>query len=207
MDEWVRDGKEPPESRYPTIADGTLVRREAVKFPEIPSGSASMITSRSTSVAAPPARVHDALRLDFGPQWKKRIITKQPPEVGKPFPALVPQVNEDGNELAGVRLPQLEVPLATYTGWDLRDPKIGMPDERVSFLGSFFPLPKTNADAEAAGDPRQPIAERYSSREDYLAKFSAAAEKLAHDRFLLQEDIPALLTRAGEEWDYVHAAQ
>jgi hypothetical protein len=62
----------------------------------------------------------------------------------------VPQVDNDGNDLGGVRLPQLEVPLATYTGWNLRDPKIGMPDERVSFLGSFFPLPKTKADAEAA---------------------------------------------------------
>ena len=155
------------------------------------------------SLAKPPQRVHDALRLDFGPQWKNRIITKQPPGVGKPFPALVPQVNADGNEIAGVRLPQLEVPLATYTGWNLRDPKIGMPNERVSFLGSFFPLPETKAEAEAAGDPRQPIAERYPSREEYLAKFREAASKLADDGFLLREDIDALVARGGEEWDYV----
>ena len=203
MDDWVRDGKAPPESRYPKIADGTLVRREALKWPEIPSGSTSTITSRSTSVTVPPQRVHDALRLDFGPQWKNRIITKQPPGVGKPFPALVPQVNEDGNEIAGVRLPQLEVPLATYTGWNLRDAKIGMPNERVSFLGSFFPLAKTKAEADAAGDRRAAIAERYPAREEYLAKFRDAASRLAGERFLLEEDVDALVARGGEEWDYV----
>jgi hypothetical protein len=202
MDDWVRDGKEPPESRYPKIADGTLVRREAVKWPKIPSASTSTSASART-IVAPPSRVHQALRLDFGPQWKKRILTKQPPGVGKPFPALVPQVDKDGNDLGGVRLPQLEVPLATFTGWNLRDPKIGMPNERVSFLGSFFPLPKTRGDADASGDPRQPIAERYSSREEYLKKFSDAAEKLANDRFLLKEDVDALIKRGGEEWDYV----
>jgi hypothetical protein len=100
-------------------------------------------------------------------------------------------------------LPQLEVPLATYTGWNLRDPKIGMPNERVSFLGSFFPLPKTKADAEAAGDPRQAIAERYPSREEYLRKFEEAAAELAAAGYLLEEDIDALVARGGEEWDYV----
>ena len=200
MDDWVREGKEPPESIYPKIADGTLVRREALKWREIPSTSTT--TSRSTSVA-PPERVHEALRLDFGPQWKIRIITKQPPGVGKPFPALMPQVDEDGNATAGVRLPQLVVPLATYTGWNLRDPKIGMPNERVSFLGSFFPLPKTKADAEAAGDSRKSIAERYPSREEYLRKFEEAAAELAAAGYLLEEDIEALVARGGEEWDYL----
>ncbi|HEX8279791.1 MAG TPA: alpha/beta hydrolase domain-containing protein, partial [Chthoniobacterales bacterium] len=190
MDDWVREGKEPPESRYPKIADGTLVRPAGVKFPAL----------RGVKL---PERVHEALRLDFGPQWKNRMITKQPPAVGKPFPSLVPQVDENGNDRGGVRLPQLEVPLATYTGWNLRDPKIGMANERVSFLGSFFPLPKTKADAEAAGDPREPIAERYPSREEYLRKFEEAAAELAAAGYLLEEDIEALVARGGEEWDFV----
>lgn len=190
MDEWVRDGKVPPDSRYPKLADKTLVRRDDLKFPAIPAVTI-------------PKRVHQALRLDFGPQWKKRIITKQPPGVGKPFPVFVPQVDEDGNDLGGVRLPELEVPLATYTGWNLRDPKSGMPKERVSFLGSFFPLPKTKSEADAAHDPRMPIAERYGSRDDYLAKFSEAAKKLAADRFILPEDVDALVKRGSEEWDFV----
>ncbi|MFN2476239.1 MAG: alpha/beta hydrolase domain-containing protein [Chthoniobacterales bacterium] len=190
MDDWIRDDKEPPASRYPKIADGTLVRRDALKFPKIAGVEL-------------PQRVHEALRLDFGPQWKKRIITKQPPGVGRPFPALVPHVDQDGNDLGGVRLPELEVPLATYTGWNLRDPKTGMPNERVSFLGSFFTLPKIKADAGAAGDPREAIAERYPSREEYVGRFREAAKKLADDRFILCEDVDALVARGGDEWDYV----
>jgi hypothetical protein len=190
MDDWVRDGKAPPDSRYPRLVDKTLVRREALKFPHLPGVTV-------------PERVHQALHLDFGPEWKNRVITKQPPAAGKPFPIFVPQVDGDGNDLGGVRLPQLEVPLATYTGWNLRDPKSGMPKERVSFLGSFFPLPKTKSAADAAHDPRRPIADRYSSRDDYLQKFSDSARKLAADRFLLSEDVDALIKRAGDEWDFV----
>jgi hypothetical protein len=188
----VRDGKVPPESRYPKLADKTLARREQVSFPKIPSAS-------TRKMIGPPARVHQALRLDFGPQWKKRIITKQPPGIGKPFPVLVPQVDKDGNDLGGVRLPELEVPLATYTGWNLRDPKTGMPNERVSFLGSWLPLSKTKTE----NDSRTPIAERYSSREEYLKKFTKAANKLVEERFLLKEDVDALVKRGGDEWDFV----
>ena len=189
MDDWVRDGTAPPESRYPKLANKTLVRRQELKFPRIRG-------------VALPERVHEALRFDFGPQWKNRIITKQPPGVGEPFPVFVPQVDKDGNDLGGVRLPQLEVPLATYTGWNLRDPKTGMPKERVSFLGSYFPLAPIRSTAEEAGDPRAPIEERYKSREEYLQKFSEAANKLTDDRFLLKEDLEAVVRRAAEEWDF-----
>ncbi len=187
MDDWVRDGKAPPESRYPKLGDKTLVAREAVKFPKMPNEQL-------------PATAHQAYHLDFGPQWKERIITKQPPAVGAPFPVFLPQVDEDGNDLAGVRLPELEVPIATYTGWNLRDPQIGFPTVRVSFLGSTLPFPKTSADAK--GDARLPIAERYQSREEYLEKFTAAARQLSEDRFLLAEDIDALVQRGGAEWDW-----
>jgi hypothetical protein len=98
-----------------------------------------------------------------------------------------------------VRLPRLEVPLATYTGWNLRDPKTGMPKERVSFLGSWLPFAKTKND----NDPRTPIAQRYPSREEYLKKFTEAANKLAADRFVLREDVDALVKRGGDEWDFV----
>jgi hypothetical protein len=108
-------------------------------------------------------------------------------------------VDKDGNDLGGVRLPQLEVPLATYTGWNLRDPKTGMPKERVSFLGSWLPFAKTKNDY----DPRTPIAERYPSREEYLKKFTEAANKLAAERFVLREDVDALVKRGGDEWDFV----
>lgn len=190
LDDWVRHGQAPPESRYPKLADKTLIKRDEVKFPRI----------RGVTL---PERVHEALRLDFGPQWKKRIITTQPPAVGQPFPIFVPQVDQDGNDLGGVRLPQLDIPLATYTGWNLRDPKSGMPKERVSFLGSWFPFAKIRYTAEEAGDSRPPIDERYKSRAEYLQKFSDAASKLATERFLLQEDVDALVKRGGDEWDFV----
>jgi Alpha/beta hydrolase domain len=189
MDEWVRDAKAPPASRYPKLADKTLVSRDELNFPKIPNVHL-------------PDRVHQAFHLDLGPGWKNRIVTRQPPGVGKPFPVFVPQVDKDGNDMGGVRLPQLEVPLATCTGWNLRDPKTGMANERVSFIGSYLPFPKTKADAETNNDARDPIEVRYSSREQYLEKFAAAAQKLVTDRFLLREDIPALMQRAKEEWSY-----
>jgi hypothetical protein len=189
MDDWVRAGKAPLASRYPKLADHTLVRREEVKFPAIPGQRL-------------PDRVHQAFHLDFGSQWKSRIITKQPPEVGAPFPVFVPQVDGNGNDLGGVRLPELEVPIATYTGWNLRDASTGMPNERVSFLGSDILFPEGTADASAAGDSRKGIAERYLSREEYLRRFRGAAEKLSAERFLLREDIDTLVTRGGQEWDW-----
>ena len=88
----------------------------------------------------------------------------EPPRVGDPFGVLVPQSDADGNDLGGVRLPELQVPLATYTGWNLRDPSIGAPEQRVSFLGSWIPLAKTAEERKKSGDPRPSIAERYASR-------------------------------------------
>jgi hypothetical protein len=93
--------------------------------------------------------------------------------------------------------------LATYTGWNLRDPGIGLGDLRLSFYGSFIPFAKTAAEREKSGDPRLSIAERYASREQYLGKFAEAAMKLIHERFLLREDLPAVLERGEREWDEV----
>lgn len=189
LDAWVKDNIAPPASAYPRLDSGTLVSREKLAFPKIPGVS-------------PPERAHEALRLDFGPRWEtERVITKEPPALGKPFPAFLPQVNEDGNALAGVRLPELVVPLATYTGWNLRDPKTGMAGERVSFLGAYFPFAKTKSEREASGDPRLSLEERYRSREDYLERFGTAAAKLATDRYILREDLDAIARRGAQEWD------
>ncbi|MGB6668047.1 MAG: alpha/beta hydrolase domain-containing protein, partial [Candidatus Acidiferrum sp.] len=128
------------------------------------------------------------------------IVTFEPPKVGKPFPVLIPQVDADGNDEGGVSLPELQVPLATYTGWNLRDPSIGASDLRLSFYGSFIPFAKTAAEREQSGDPRLSVAERYSSREEYLGRFAEAALKLIHERFLLPEDLPAVLKRGEQEW-------
>jgi hypothetical protein len=190
MDEWVKKGTPPPSSTYPKVGDGTLVPLAKWNFPKIPSVST-------------PKEYTLAYRLDFGPQWAQGIVSYEPPKVGKSFTVLVPQSDADGNDLGGVRLPELAVPLATYTGWNLRDPSIGAPDQRLSFLGSFVPFSRTWAEREKSGDPRPSVSERYASREQYLEKFGEAAKKLARERFLLEEDLPAVMARGQREWDEV----
>jgi hypothetical protein len=190
MDEWVKKNVPPPASTYPKISDGTLVPLSKWKFPAI-------------SGVKKPHELNVAYHLDFGPQWKQGIIAYEPPKVGKAFTVLVPQSDADGNDLGGVRLPELQAPLATYTGWNLRDPSIGAPDQRLSFLGSFIPLAQTAEERKKTGDPRISIAERYTSRDQYMAKYEDAAKKLIQQRFLLQEDLPEIRQRGQQEWDAV----
>jgi hypothetical protein len=190
MDQWVKNGTQPPPSTYPKIAADTLVPLARWTFPAIPGVSL-------------PHEHNVAYRLDFGPHWAQGIITNEPPIAGTAFTVLVPQCDADGNDLGGVRLPELEAPLATYTGWNLRDPSIGAPDQRESFLGSFIPFAKTSPERENAGDPRPSVQERYASRERYIEKFTAAAERLIHQRFLLQEDLAAIVARGQHEWEEV----
>ncbi len=188
MDAWVRDGTPPPPSSYPRIADGTLVPLDRYAFPAIPGVNK-------------PHEANQAVRIDFGPNWRNGFLTVQPPKVGTAFPVLVPQVNEDGNERDGVRMPEVTVPLATYTGWNLRDLAIGAPDQRVSFEGSYLPFPKTAAERQRSGDPRKSIAERYTSRDEYLSLYQAAADALVAQRWILKEDRDALLDRGKAEWE------
>jgi len=188
MDAWVRTSTLPPPSSYPKLADGTLVSLKEYAAPAIPGVNQ-------------PHDANAANRLDFGPHWREGILTLQPPKVGLPFPVFVPQVDRDGNEQDGVRSPELAAPLATYTGWNLRDPSIGAPDQRVSFETSYLPFPKTAADRKKSGDPRKSIAERYKSREDYLTRYTAAVSELVQQRWILEEDRATVLHRGAEEWD------
>ena len=120
---------------------------------------------------------------------------------GPPLPLLVPEVDEDGNERAGIRLPEVAVPLATYTGWNFRKPDIGAPGELVSLLGSSIAFPATRAARAAAADPRRSIEERYGSQDDYLMKVEQAADALVKAGYLLVDDEPRILQRAGDQWD------
>ena len=191
MDAWVRDGKAPPPSLYPTIGQQTLVPLDAVRFPKIPG-------------VAFPTRIQTAWRVDYGPRFASDgIVTIEPPAVGKPFAMRVPQVDEDGNETSGVRMPQVEAPLATYTGWNLRAPEIGAPQELFSMAGAFVPFPRTRAERQKTGDPRLSVEERYATRAEYLERFAAAARRLADRGYLLDRDVPSLVERAEAEWDYV----
>ena len=188
MDAWVRNNAAPPDSSYPKLADGTLTTLKKYALPAIPGVNR-------------PHEASEGTRLDFGPNWRDGILSFQPPRVGEPFPALIPQVNEDGNERDGVRLPEIAVPLATYTSWNLRDPSIGAPTERVSFEASFIALPKTAADRERTHDPRKSIAERYASRDEYLRLYASAVSELVKQRWILEEDRQQLVYRGEQEWD------
>jgi hypothetical protein len=188
MDAWVRGYTAPPESSYPKIADGTLVTLEQWAFPAIPGVNR-------------PHEANRAYRLDFGVNWREGILSIQPPKVGAAFPVLVPQVDGDGNERDGVRLPEISVPLATVTGWNLRDPSIGAPEQRVSFEGSYIRLPRTPEERAQWQDPRKSIAERYAGREDYLAKYAHAVDELVKQRWILEGDGAALLRRGEQEWE------
>jgi hypothetical protein len=188
MDAWVRTGALPPESSYPRISDGTLVPLKQYAFPAIPRVNL-------------PHEANAGQRLDFGPHWREGILSVQPPKVGEPFPVLVPQVDADGNERDGVGLPEIRVPLATYASWNLRDPSIGAPDQRVAFEVSYLPFPKTAADRQQTGDPRKSVAERYVNRDAYLAQFAAALDDLVKQHWILPEDRAEMLHHGEEEWD------
>jgi hypothetical protein len=187
MDAWVRSDILPPPSNYPKIADGNLVPLDQYALPAIPGVNR-------------PHEANQANRLDFGPNWQQGILSIQPPKVGPAFPLLVPQVDGDGNERDGVHLPEITVPLATITGWNLRDPAIGAPDQRVAFEASYLPFPKTAEDRQKTGDPRKSIAERYAGREDYLARYKSAVDGLVKQRWILPEDRAALIHRGELEW-------
>lgn len=188
MDAWVRSNTPPPASSYPRISDGTLVPMPGYVFPAIPGVNL-------------PHEANAAYRIDFGPEWRDGILDRQPPKVGHAYPVLIPQVDSDGNERDGVRLPEITVPLATYAGWNLRDPSIGAPDQRVAFEASFLPFPKTAVDRQSTGDPRRSIAERYAGKQDYLDRFTKALDELVQQRWILPEDRDAVLDRGEKEWD------
>jgi hypothetical protein len=191
MNSWITENAAPPDSKYPRVDKDQLVSPAALNFPKIPGVSV-------------PKNPNYAWRLDFGPDFRtKGIVAFEPPKVSGMFPTMVPQVDSDGNETAGIRLPELAAPLATYTGWNLRDPKIGAPESIQSMVGSFIPFPKTKAERVASHDPRPSIEERYKDREDYLMKVESAAKPLVLQKLLLDQDVSKIKEKASEKWDMV----
>ncbi len=193
LDRWVREDAEPPASRYPRIDDGTLVDLAAFRaqFPAIPGVEA-------------PSQAYRPLRLDAGPRWETEGIADQvPPQAGDPYATLVPAVDADGNELAGIQLPELAAPLATATGWNLRDDAYGDGGTLAGLAGAWFPFARTKAEREASGDPRPSLEERYGSRSRYLETVAESLLEWHRDGYLLDEDVPRLLERATVQWGLV----
>ena len=195
LDRWVSHGEPAPASRHPSLSAGTAVDSQSVmdRFTALPG----------VRVAA---KTTHALRLDYGPEILEGRLTKLPAEEGQDYPALVSDIDEDFNDWAGIRLPDLTVPVATYTGWNLRDTSIGNPSLFIGISGGLagwtLPFQKTAADRESAGDPRRSISERYDSRDSYLQQVENAAQGLTDEGYLLAEDLPRVLDRAGMKYDY-----
>ena len=191
MDDWVKDGAAPPESRHPTVGGEELVRYEDFEFPSLPS-------------VEQPAEPHKAYRVVYGPEFRSEgITTVEPPEVLSEFPILVPAVNDDGNETAGLMMPEVAVPLATYTGWNLFRAEAGPTDVLSSMQGSYIPFPLTEADRRRRDDPRRSVEDRYGSREEYLGHVSEAALSLVDEGYLLAKDMAPIVTQAGRHWNYL----
>jgi hypothetical protein len=164
LDAWTRFGVAPPPNRIPKIADGTLVPVEKLNPLRVPA----------------PKFAYNVYKIDIGPE---------PPPVHGTYINLVPQVGSDGNELAGVRIPELQVPVATYTGWNRRTPEVGFPEYRASFIGSFIEWPK------------EEVLARYHTRDEYFGRFTDAALGLVRERFLVADDLPAILERGAKLWE------
>lgn len=190
LDRWVSEGVEPPPSSVPRLADRTAVAAESTRevFAAIPG-------------VRFPDHIRRPVRLDFGPQVERGLVSELPPKVGAPYVTFVSAVDADGNDRAGIRPPELRVPLATFTGWNPRHPDQGAPGDLMAMMGSTLPFPRTAVERARTGDPRLSIEERYAGREDYLARVRGDAETMVSSRQLLAEDVDAVVARAGALWD------
>ena len=195
LDRWVTTGEEPPASRHPSLNDGTAVESHTLveRFGQLPGVRVPTQTTR-------------AIRLDYGPESHLGRTTTLPAVEGEEFPALVADLDESFNEVRGIRLPDLEVPVATYTGWNLRDESIGNPNLFIGITGGLagwtLPLPLTEAERESTGDPRESIESRYANREDYLQQVTQAAQALVDEGYMLSEDIEEVVDVAGRKYDF-----
>jgi hypothetical protein len=194
LDQWSTLGIEPPPSKIPHLSDGTLVPplpQQTVGFPEIPGVTyTGLKTTR--------------YRFDYGPKfYETGVPTINPPVVSAPYednpangpiyPSFVPKTDGDGNEISGVRLPEVAVPLATYTGWALRSGVWA--NDGCEGSGQYIPFPRTAADRQASGDPRASVEERYPTYGGYKRKVTGALDDLVRRRFMLCDDAKNALPR------------
>jgi hypothetical protein len=187
LDRWVTDGTPPPPSMHPHIADGTLVGWKADE-----AGWTTLPGVRY------PTAIQQPDHLDYGEEFatKRRIDRHPPVRTGKRYGVRVPALDADNNEIGVLRMPAVVAPVATYTGWNLRNPAIGAPDAPLGLAGGYIAFPRTKADREASNDPRPSVQERYGSFEEYGARIMRAAEALVAEGYLLEEHLADVEERA-----------
>ncbi len=188
LERWVLEGEQPPKSMIPTIRRGTLVPPDqtSIDWPEIPGVNYT-------------DRVNALSLVDYGSAFNHEDAAgtlTEPPLVyeGEAYAVLVPKVDADGNEIAGIRSTRIQAPLGTYTGWNLPLPP--WPEDELCGPGSFIPFAETRAERLASGDPRLSLEERYGDHEGYVEAVRGAAVQLVSEGFLLPEDAEALIEEA-----------
>ena len=184
LDKWITHHSDPPESQLPRRTDKTLV-------PSLPQVDMGFPDIQGVTYNG---RLHEGDRLDFGPLFEQGVLTTVPPIVDSPYPVLVPKTDTDGNDIAGVRLPDVAVPLATYTGWGLRAGAAA--GDGCDAAGQKIDFPTTKAEREATGDPRLSIEERYPSHEKYVRMVTHVARELRRRRLLIDEDVERYIQEA-----------
>lgn len=175
LDLWVSEGVEPPDSQFPTLANGNLVPpdRPSTGFPSIPNVAYNGL-------------VNELRVVDY---------SVEPPKEGASYPVFVPKVDADGNDAAGIRMPTVEAPIATYLGWNLR--RAGFAEgELCSLTGSTIPFASNRKDRLAKGDPWLSIEERYPTHENYVGQVIEATKRLVQKRLLLEEDQKGIIEEA-----------
>jgi hypothetical protein len=189
---WIRDGMEPPPSVYPRLADGTAVTCAQVieRLNLIPG------------LVPPNIDLLPGVRpLELGSLANRGIGTFPAQPAGPPYPSFVAAVDADGNEVGAVRMPDVEVPIATHTGFNVRHPRSGGDGQLLEYVGLTLPFARDTEERARTRDPRPAIAERYEGRAEYLARVRAAAKRLASQRLLLEEDIELCVDLAAERYD------
>ena len=191
LDGWVTLNETPPASAIPTLRDKSLGGLPAYlkAMPKIPG-------------LRMPSRILNPPRLDFGPRFTKDGVPDHvPPRVGKAYETLVPMPDENGLDRAGIHLPDIAVPLGTYTGWNLLHAATRAPGRLARADGAFIPFSRTENERIAANDPRPSIAERYPTRDAYIESYAAAALDLAKKKFLVGADINHMVGKASKFYD------
>jgi hypothetical protein len=189
MDEWATNGTPPPASLLPTASGGTLVTAEEAlaHYPSLPGVDKPKGASRLP-------------RYNYGPEFDTRgVMSLFPPQpyAGQEYAVRVPQTDADGNGVAGLRYPDVEVPVGTYNGWSLRSEGFAEGDQFWN-TGSFVPFARRKAEREATGDPRPSIEERYASHEAYVDAVRRCCEARVSERLMLQEDADRFIQAAKE---------
>ena len=179
LDEWVSGVADPPKSQVPMVAEQTLTSPSEVSS-RFPSGNFARCPDFNN-------RLHE---IDCGPEFQNGIVTNNPPIVDKniEYAVLVPNVDVDGHDLAGIKSPEIQNPVGTHVGWNWRKEGF-VPTALAGTMGSFLPFSRTKADRIDAQDPRLSIEERYKDHETYVQQIASSAQSLEAQRFLLREDV------------------